>query len=160
MSNNPFEPPRSDIRIDEEDKDKRLGWKIFFWVIFLLSIFGYYFILVADDFSPITDILYMIFDLFMLMALFGYAFKKAFFQQSVWKVLLPIVLVKDVFSTVSEVMDTSFFQSPFSIWGEGMGMIIAIATVAVVVVPIAFFQYLALYRYGFTDRAPWHKKGK
>jgi len=149
MSSNPFEPPRSDIRIDEEDKDKRLGWKIFFGVIFLLSIFSYYFTLVAEDFL-LTDILYLIVNLFMLMALFGYAFKKAFFQQGVWKVLLPIVFVTDISSTFSDLKDVPLLS-------EGG---VAIIVLVVIIVPISLLQYLALYRYGFTDRAPWHKKNK
>ena len=149
MSSNPFEPPRSDIRIDEEDKDKRLGWKILFWVIFLLSIFSYYFTLVAEDFL-LTDILYLIVNLFMLMALFGYAFKKAFFQQGVWKVLLPIVFVTDISSTFSDLKDVPLLS-------EGG---VAIIVLVVIIVSISLLQYLALYRYGFTDRAPWHKKDK
>lgn len=147
MSDNPFEPPRSDIRVDESAGDRRLGWKIFFLVMFLLNIFGYY-VTFSEAEYQIQDILELFVYAFALLALFGYAFKKAFFQQVVWKAFLPISLVTDISSLFSDFDDVL----------SDTGGAIAIVSMLVIVVPILLLQYLILYRYGYTDREPWRNK--
>lgn len=156
---NPYEPPSSDIKIDESDSDKRLGWKIFFLFMLALNIFGYYgvFLSIATegDYS-IVDIIGLFIYPFMLLALFGYAFKKSFFKQSVWKIFFPISLITDLVSIFIELSSTGFSINEFSALGDN-GVIIIVLVMGIFMLPILLLEYLALYRYGFTDRAPWKK---
>ncbi len=165
MSNNPFEPPRADIRIDESATDKRLGWKVFFLLMLILNIFGFYSVFVGEAFQ-LMDILDLLVYLFVLLALFGYAFKKAFFTQGFWKVLLPISLLVDIsslFTDVSDVfqnemgvfVDAPIFYTDLDLGGIG---VITIIIMFVILVPIMLLQYLILYRYGYTDREPWNNQ--
>ena len=147
MSDNPFEPPRSDIRIDESGGDKRLGWKVFFLVMLLLNTVTSYFLFSGKEYQ-VKEILELFVYAFALLALFGYAFKKAFFQQVVWKVFLPISLVTDIASLFSDIEDVLTDTSG----------VIAIISMVVIIVPILLLQYLILYRYGYTDREPWDNK--
>lgn len=144
---NPYKPPSSNIKIDEKNADKRIGWKIFFLFMVTLQIAGVYFLfndIMKDDYNYV-DILGVFIYPFGLLALFGYAFKKIFFQQFVWKIFFPISLIIDGLSLFFE-----FGSDP-----ELTSNLIAISIVFVILTPLFFLQYLVLYRYGFTKEEPW-----
>jgi hypothetical protein len=147
---NLYQSPESNIKTDKSNPDRRIGWKMFFLIMLILELLGFYFIYesILDETVKTVDIVALFVYPFMVLALFGYAFKKAFFHQLVWKIFFPISLVVDLWGL-------------FQVFGEDPELnsgIVAIIVIAVIT-PIILLQYLVLYRYGFTNRAPWDKRG-
>ena len=144
---NPYKPPSSNIKIDENNTDNRIGWKMFFLLMLLLQIASVYLVfndIMKDDYDYF-DILDLFIYPFILLALFGYAFKKAFFQQLVWK----------IFFTISLIIDALFLFFEFSTTPELTDNLIVISIAFAILTPLFLLQYLALYRYGFTKKEPW-----
>ncbi len=143
---NPYKSPESNIKTDKSDSDRRIGWKMFFLLMLILELLGFYFIYesILDGTVKTVDIVSLFVYPFMMLALFGYAFKKVFFKQSMWKIFLPISLVVDLLGLFQVFVDDP----------ELNNSIVIIITI-VVISPIILLQYFVLYRYGFTNRAPW-----
>lgn len=146
---NPYKAPESDIETEISDPDPRLGWKMFFLFILAIDLLGFY-----DTYESILDGTVKTVDLvglfvypLMVLALFGYAFKKAFFHPLVWKLFFPICLILDTWEIFQIFQDDPEFSR------NGIILMLFIATLT----PLLLLQYLALYRYGFTHRAPWDK---
>ena len=146
---NPFEPPKADIQIQENIEDNRLGWKMFFLLMLAFEIFGFYDL--ATRFAigdyDIADVLGIVVYPLVLIALYGYAFKKAFFHQIVWKILFPVSLLTDAISLYLVITSGDDFANSLAL----------VSVLVVILVPLFVFQYMALYRYGFTRIAPWDK---
>lgn len=152
--NNPYQSPSSDVTVDEKIEDRRLGWKIFFFIMLALHFFGLSFMVDEyreNAFDP-YDIPELLVYPVILLGFFGYAFHKIFFKQGFWRVFFPIAIGVDIFSLWNDfAMDPEVFNST----GGTVGLIIMM----VIIVPIFLLQYLALYRYGFSTLSPWDKKG-
>ncbi|MCK5896875.1 MAG: hypothetical protein KAG20_08720 [Cocleimonas sp.] len=146
---NPYDPPTSNIEVDEPISDRRIGWKIFFLLMLAFELFGFYAVYesILDDSVLISDLVGLFIYPIMLLGLFGYAFKYAFFHQNIWKIFFPISLLMDFW-----VLLDVFQASP----DINTSLLIIVMSI-ILIVPILILQYLVLYRYAFTDKAPWDK---
>ncbi len=149
---NPFEPPSSDIKINQQETDKRIGWIIFFLISLTLNIFSFYDIIqnFIKEEAKIDDFLILLVYPLVLLALYGYAFKKAYFNQLIWKILLPITLIIDIIAFIILFTEE---ENSFNFIDNTLTAIIFLLILS----PLIIFQYIALYRYGFTNREPWDK---
>lgn len=136
----PYKPPVSDVKV-EEVKRKTI-WKVFFWLILILEVLSLIDI-AFDPNKPVNDLLIeaVIYSA-ILMGLFGYAYSKRIFNKLFWKFVFPIGIAYDLydFYGVAE-WDWSFSSIDI--------------VFAIIVFPLMYFQYLALYRYGFKSEEIW-----
>jgi hypothetical protein len=144
IMSNPYESPKSNIKTNKNNPDQRLGWKIFFLFMLSLELIGYYFTYesMLDGTIQTVDIVGFFVYPLMILALFGYAFKKAFFRQIVWKIFFPISLSVDLWMLFSTLDDPELSN-------------IASIIIVAMIMPILLLQYFVLYLYGFTNRKPW-----
>lgn len=87
-------------------------WKIYFWFIAII----YASILVFEINTGKLNVLRttdFLFSVFGLLALYGYAYKKRFFQPLVWKLYFPFIIVWDIGCTVLTISQTHNQYSVF-----------------------------------------------
>jgi magnesium-transporting ATPase (P-type) len=146
---NPYDPPTSDIKVNEVIPDRRIGWKLFFLLMLILELFSFYTVYESylNDNVLTSDLVGLFNYPFMLLGVFGYAFKKAFFHQYIWKIFFPISLLVDLW-----ILFNTFKESPI-ISDTTMTLLI----VVIIIAPIMILEYLVLYRYAFTNKVPWDK---
>lgn len=88
-------------------------------------------------------------SLIALAGLFGFAYQKSILMKTFWKVLLPVVVVWDLFANflwngVSGLRDFAWLEIVF---------VIAVYYV------LFSAEYAALYLYGFRSKKIWNKEG-
>ncbi|MCU7920517.1 MAG: hypothetical protein KZQ95_19500 [Candidatus Thiodiazotropha sp. (ex Epidulcina cf. delphinae)] len=120
-------------------------WKIYFFVLLLLyAIYVAAAILYPEVMRlEIVDYIDLGFAMLALLGVFGYAFKKAVLNQSVWKVYLLFIILWDISFTV--------LRDEW-IGGEDlMYEILSLVIMALILIP----QYVAIFRYGFRSKQLW-----
>jgi hypothetical protein len=123
-----------------------IGWKIFFFIILSLQMLSF-----TDSIQNIIiakDILISLLDLIIyplvLVAIFGFSFRKKILHRTVWKILFPVVLLYDV------VVIANMFINSDQVFDT-----LTLAIIYLVLSPLMVFQYIALYKYAFSKIIPW-----
>jgi len=83
----------------------------------------------------------------ILSGLFGYAYNKKILFKKFWRYLIPLGICWDIY--------TIFWTGEFDTI-EDMELYIIMGTMAVLILPIMVFQYLALYFYSYKSRNIWN----
>jgi hypothetical protein len=121
-------------------------WKIYFFIILALQLLSFIISfqnLLAGE-NLIESILEFVVNPWILVAIFGYSFNKKFLIRRVWEMLFPVAIITDFI--VFYVVFTGQ-NSP-----EDANMILI---GYVILSPLIIFQYIALYRYGFSKTERW-----
>ncbi len=141
--NNPYKPPKSDIHIQE--KPNKIKWKFFFWIVFALKVISV--VIIASDLDDPALALALELAVYstVLIGLFGFAYGKCLFKRQLWKIVLPVGIIYDTYAIISQ--DWAFVSTE--------EMYIVLGVIAIIVFPIVFFQYMALYKYGFKSEDIW-----
>lgn len=157
---NPYSAPKAPVRDlqPNPNDDRRLGWKILFWISLFLTVLGTYFSLEAllsgeDQLLSVMEIL--IYPL-SLLGLFGLAYKRAFLSQRFWKSFLIILILFDISSTFYY-LDTLLIDSSEAtdiIMGFPLENLVMIG-ILVAFIPLMLLTYYGLYKYGYQRIAPW-----
>lgn len=157
---NPYDTPKATVRDLQPDpnSDRRLGWKILFWVSLFLTLLGSFFS--AETLMKGEDQLLSIAELILyplsLLGLFGLAYKRAYFKQTFWKSLLVVLIIFDITSTFYY-LDTLLIDAT-----EATNMVMGVPLenlvtlmIFMVFIPLMLLTYYALYKYGYQAIAPW-----
>ncbi|MCP4269181.1 MAG: hypothetical protein GY777_27040 [Candidatus Brocadiaceae bacterium] len=86
----------------------------------------------------------------VLVAIFGYSFNKKFLVRKVWKVIFPIEIITEIVTIILDHMPVAGQDSPGN-------SILFWVVVYVLSSPLFYFEYIALYRYGFSKTEPWEE---
>lgn len=95
MTSNPYETPKSDIRVAEKYK-RSIWWKIYFFVFTILSFTGTISILAADG-AGIVDYVALLLEVVATVGLFGFVFLKRILWPKFWLVYLILYFVSGFF---------------------------------------------------------------
>ena len=68
-----------------------MWWKIYFWILFILTTIGLFPILQYAPFK-IADIISVLLNLVLVVATYTYVYKKRVLQRKQWKIILWIVI--------------------------------------------------------------------
>ena len=140
----PYKAPDSDIQIKEEIP--KTWWKVFFWFLLGLEILSISFGLMEDSKSLIGLGLEISIYSLVLLGVFGYAFNRRFLNQLLWRPVIPVVAVYDVYYI--------FFDEPWA-FESSEEMYFVIALFVLIFVPLIACQYIALFRYAFRADEIW-----
>lgn len=94
MENNPYKTPNSDVTIDETYK-RSIWWKIYFFVITILSAIG----MISFLFDPragVSEYINLILWLTATAGLFGFTFLKPIYKPNFWFQMLIAYLIYSV----------------------------------------------------------------
>jgi hypothetical protein len=133
---------------------KKLGWKIYFWIIAVLTVLALAFQvagslgveLLADEPLGALDAVSYAIAAVTLVGVFGFAYSKALLQRRLWQAWLPVVVLADIYFFGYEVLYPEL--------GDLIGMITVVVFYAILSVP----QYIALYLYGFRSSELWERQ--
>ncbi len=131
---------------------RSIWWKAYFFIfltLVLLAFNSYFYNLLAGE-KLIESISSFVVTPWVLVAIFGYSFNRKFFVRKVWEMLFPIVIITDILSVTLSYMSFSEQNGP----GQSLFIFVVIY---VLFAPLLYFQYLALYRYGFSKNEPWEE---
>lgn len=127
-------------------KPRSIWWKVFFFIILILEMVSIgeasRNIMIGKDLF--MNILELVVYPWVVIAIFGYAFCKRILVRKVWKILFPLAIMTDI------TWHYFFFTKP-----DNQYMLIIILIFYASLSPLIIFQYLALYRYGFSETDPW-----
>ncbi len=140
---NPYQTPQSDVNVVEQVSKTK--WKFFVWVIVLLEILSIVMLVIDPEESVLDVVIDLVIYIFIILGLFGYAYNKRIFFKEMWKFVIPVAFVYDIYGLY--VLDWTY--------GSTEELYITIGFTAAIGLPIMFFQYLALYRYGFRSQEIW-----
>ncbi len=143
--NDPYKTPQSDVEVNQLVSKTR--WKVFFWIIVLLELASIVFMIIDPEETFLDIIIELAIYSIVILGIFGFAFDRRIFSKRLWISIIPIVFSYDIFSFIK--LDWTF--------GSPEEMYFTVGFVAVVAIPLLYFQYLALYKYGFKSPEIWQK---
>ena len=150
METNPYKPPHSNVERIEEPEERSIWWKIYFWFIFVAQCLYAGWIIFDPEGAEAVPIDY--FDLlvyvFVLLALFGFAYSKQFLTRKIWQYFFPFIIIWDIWLTYIDFEFRDFINL-------GITPIIIFSVVLVVII---IPQYVALYRYAYREYGLWLAK--
>lgn len=92
-----------------------MGKKIYFWFIFLLSLFTYYYqFVLRESFDPLPVILCLR-DGVLILAGYSLYFNKKIFDAKKWKIIFKALIVVTIGTFIYQIMPGSFYGD-FSIF--------------------------------------------
>jgi hypothetical protein len=116
MENSPYQTPESDLQIESEFK-RSIWWKIYFFIITILSAFGMISFF-ADPGAGISEYISLVIWLVATTGLFGFVFLKPIYKPKFWlQVLIAYVAFSTVYYFITGVdlrvgmSDTEFYVS-------------------------------------------------
>jgi len=149
MEANPYKPPNAPLDSGDPPKRRALWWKFYFWFmlvsqsIYCVAIVVAPETLEAEALDYIDAVIYVV----VLLAIYGFVYSKRILNRKTWQVFFPLILLWDLWSLV---FDGDWEQW----WQSGPVVLVVLASViAVLMIP----QYIALFRYGFRERALWEQ---
>ena len=144
MANNPYQSPESNLGAQETLKYS-LIWKIYFFFITLLSIFGYIFLFFEPGFG-IVEIFSIILIVPATIGLFGYIFRKKILSPRFWNIFFFVYIAWSIlYSFVSKIDQQAGMSENEYIISMIIGWAISIPA------------YLALFYYARASCSIWQK---
>lgn len=144
--NTAYQPPESSFNDDNADDAPKKRWKVFFWLVLVLEIFSIISFFTDAELNIYEAVAEFIFYSFVLLGLFGFAYKKRIFNPMIWKVFIPLLLIYDIYSIATVELGPTEDENEF--------IILAIFTAAIII-PLMLFQYMALIKYAFKSTSLW-----
>lgn len=118
---------------------KNLGWKIYFFLILVLTILTY----LWQGFDRIWEVLDLILFVVAMVGLFGFAWKKKFLSSLFWKIYFVIQLIWNIYY---------YYFLPMS--EKTSSVLIGVPQFLSATFSLIFFipLFIALYLYGFSEK--------
>lgn len=116
-----------------------MGWKIYSWILVGCLAIAYYDIF--SEAAKIQDILDIPISLVALVGLFGYAYKKKIGKKQFWQFWLLLLIAWDILY--------NFFLKRYPDISSSL-----VAVGFLIFIP----EYIALYKYSFTQRFQWNQE--
>ena len=155
---NPYKTPKSEFSVSvREGKSRHIGWKLYFWLCLVLHISYCLSLMYSPEFWEASLIDYIgggIYSL-VLIALFGFIYMKRFLTQRVWSIFFPLSVWWDIYA-IFLAEDWSVIIEEWQTIPTVEGIILsgALAVMLSLFIP----QYIALYRYGYREKALWNMR--
>lgn len=129
---------------------KSKWWKIFFFVFFAFQIIAFEQELqsLLSGERLIENISCFVVYPWVLLAIYGYSFNKKFLSRKIWEVLFPVAIITDIAISILGYMAFTGQNDPGT-------TLLAYVVIYVIMSPLIYFQYVALYRYGYSHTEPW-----
>jgi len=144
--NTAYQAPESSFNDNSVDDTPKKRWKVFFWLVFVLEIFSIISFFTDAELNIYEAVAELIFYSFVLIGLYGFAYKKRIFKAMLWRIFIPLLLVYDIYSIATVEFGPTEDKNEF--------IILAIFT-AVIIIPLMLFQYMALIKYAFKSTDLW-----
>lgn len=141
--NDPYRTPQSDVEVSQPVSKTK--WKVFFWIILLLEIISIVLMIVDPEESTLELVAELIIYPIIIVGIFGFAYGRRIFSSQLWVSMIPIGLSYDVFS---------FFKLDWTLESTEE-IYFTVGLMAVIILPLMFIQYLALYKYSFKSPEIW-----
>ena len=125
-----------------------VGWKIFFFVFLALEFYSSMRLIqhILNSEQLFESLLDIVIGLFVIVALFGFAFEKKIWNRMIWKILFPLAMLSDIIGIV-----LVFFREAPSVPYRTILLLITL----IIFSPLYIFECIGLYRYAFSKRKPW-----
>jgi hypothetical protein len=139
----PYKTPESDVEVITTISKTR--WKVFFWMTLVLEVLSIVLMIIDPDDSMPAMVIELIVYPILIIGLFGFAYDRKIFFRQFWSYKLPIGMAFDLYLYYD--LDWAF---------ESMEeLYFSIGLIVVIGIPLALFQYLALYKYSFRSPEIW-----
>ena len=140
---NPYKTPESDVEVIATISKTR--WKAFFWMILVLEALSAVLMIVDPDDSMLGMVIELIVYPVIIIGLFGFAYDRKIFFRQFWSYMIPIGMAFDLYLYYD--LGWAFESTEELYFTFGLVVVIGI--------PLAIFQYLALYKYSFRSPEIW-----
>ncbi len=131
---------------------RSIWWKVYFFIyltLVLLAFVTYFNNFLAGE-KLIESITGSVISPLILVAIFGYSFNKKILVRKVWKALFPVAIITEIVTTILGFMPVAGQDGPGN-------HILLWVVIYVIISPLIYFEYVALYRYGFSKTEPWEE---
>jgi hypothetical protein len=116
-----------------------------FWLLVVLEILSITSMIIDPEDTIWNIIVDLAIYLPVLVGIYGYANDRRIFVRRFWQGLIPVALIYDITTIVGDEWSTTTTEE----------MYILVGVMIVLILPAAFFQYLAMYRYAFKAAEIW-----
>lgn len=142
--NDPYKTPASNVQINESKSKTK--WKVFFWLLLLLEIASIV-VLAIDTEKTAFDLAFeLIVYIIILVGVYGFSYDRKILSRQLWVSMIPLGLCYDMYM---------FYNFDWRAGSTGE-LYFTIGLTAVIILPIMYFQYLALYKYSFRSPEIWN----
>lgn len=144
---NPYSPPNADVQRPDAAPGRFVGWIVFFAFMVLLSLFDIVTITVMPDenMGRPAESLDVVFTIFSVVGLYGFCFLRQIFNRLFWKLYVIALAGWYAWWFWAD-------EELASLWDDNTGEAIIILSL---VIPLVFFEFLALVRYAWFERQIW-----
>ena len=141
--------------LENEIKIKRsIFWKIYFWLIICVSVWGLNYTLSHEN-SGLIEIIDIPMTLIATIGLFGYVFSKRIYKQSFWICFFWILLA---YSLVSPFLSEIEFSPPDDPeWSAAEINTFSMILGFVLIIPLILPSYIGLLLYALPSNKLWKK---
>ncbi len=140
---NPYAPPKSEIEGADVPFKRSIWWKIYFWIITVLSFLGMTSLLSMEG-SGIVDYVQFILLAFASAGLFGFVYLKKIFIPGFWIPFLAFYLIYGfAYESLSDIDMRQGMTDAEYLVGMAIGYIISLPA------------YYGLFKYGNKKGQPW-----
>ena len=143
MQDDPYKAPESDLTLDQVALPKTLWWKIYFFLLLLLTLAVIAWAVLAEpSVFTLVEIIDLVLSFVGIVGLFGLAFNKAIGQQVFWKYFFYVNVVSSlIYMFVFPLAGIAFY-------GTVSEFNLEFAISVLLVVPLLWASYLYAYRRG------------
>lgn len=144
MTDNPFEPPSSDVDT-KMSGHRSVWWKVYFYVITTLTFFSFLGMAGVEGFGS-AEIFAIVLEIPAMIGLFGFAFTKRVATPAFWRMFFVVYLTFSVAYYFLTDMDISAGLTPTeNLVSQGIGWLIVLPGL------------IALYLYGNPSDKAWQR---
>lgn len=141
--NDPYKTPQANVEVHETAS--KTGWKIFFWVLLVLEVLSLAYMAIDPAETLLKTLLETLIYLSILTGIFGFAYDRKLLFRRFWVALIPVGLIYDAYTLL--MLDWGFESAE--------EMYFSLALIALLLIPLMFFQYLGLYSYACKSAQIW-----
>lgn len=127
-----------------------MWWKIYFWIILLIS-FGTYLYIASTNSPKMGDLIELVIAVVSIIGLYSYVYKKATFNKSFWKIFFWVFLLSGIFFAFYQYTPLNNlipYTEVFTTFNEDMTTLIQDLMFTILFSPLIFPNFYAIYKLG------------
>lgn len=143
---NPYKGPDSNVDVEAQTTEPKTAWKVFFWILLFLESLSFISMFSDSEEEWLINILELVIYSFILIGIYGFVYNKRIFYRKLWASFIPVGIIFDLYTlTMIELTAVNTM----------MELYIVVGIIIIILLPISFFQYMALYKYSFKSVKIW-----